>query len=106
MTVPGVKDVLIQIRDPLLFPDATFQELCAQCEQVRYACDHRDKTIQKGKAGEPTFYASENGRTVGTADTMSTFTWRVDGSLWDRHFCPGCNGSCVGTDVRCSQSHA
>lgn len=62
-----------------------------------------DEAVTRGKAGEPTSFARENGLTVGTklADPISS--WRVDSRVLDRHFCRGCDGSCIGTDIRCSQ---
>lgn len=60
-----------------------------------------DLAIRQGKAGEPSFYACENGRSVGTA-SPSGVLWRVDESVRDRHFCSGCGGSCVVQQVNCS----
>ncbi|ACD14645.1 hypothetical protein DFS13_1861 [Burkholderia sp. 28_3] len=62
-----------------------------------------DEAVARGKAGEPTFFASENGLTVGTRSDATVRSWRVDGSVLNRHFCRGCAGSCIGTDIRCSQ---
>ncbi|QCP48287.1 hypothetical protein FAZ95_03245 [Trinickia violacea] len=62
-----------------------------------------DEAIRRGKAGEPTFYARENGRSVGTASTSEHNVWRVDKTLHDRHYCAGCDGACVGQDIQCSQ---
>ncbi|MGT2477586.1 hypothetical protein [Paraburkholderia terrae] len=59
-----------------------------------------DDAVQRGRTGEPTFYACENGRSVGIA-SPSGLVWRVDDAIHDRHFCAGCNGRCVGTDARC-----
>lgn len=61
-----------------------------------------DEAVQRGKAGEPAFYACENGRSAGTA-LPSANVWRVDDAIRDRHFCRGCDGSCVGTDTRCTR---
>ncbi|MDR5646767.1 hypothetical protein [Burkholderia cenocepacia] len=60
-----------------------------------------EEAIRQSKAGEPTFFASENGRTVGIPAPTSTNTWVVDRAVADRHFCAGCDGSCVGTGQRC-----
>lgn len=57
--------------------------------------------IRRGKAGEPTFFVRENGRTVGTPAPATTNAWVVDGAVADRYFCTGCDGSCVGTGQRC-----
>lgn len=60
-----------------------------------------DEAIRRGKAGEPTFYARENGRTVGTPASAEMGAWRVDRSVRDRHYCDGCDGSCIGTAKSC-----
>ncbi|MDR8731201.1 hypothetical protein FEQ05_06762 [Burkholderia pseudomultivorans] len=60
-----------------------------------------DDAIRQGKAGEPTFSARENGRVVGTPAPPASNAWCVDATIFDRHFCPGCDGSCVGTGQRC-----
>ncbi|WP_244744705.1 hypothetical protein [Paraburkholderia terricola] len=62
-----------------------------------------DEAVARGKAGEPTFFASENGRTVGTKAADALNGWLVNDSVRDRHFCRGCDGSCIGTEIRCSQ---
>ena len=59
-----------------------------------------DEAVARGKAGEPTFFAQENGRTVGTKSVEEFNRWQVGDSVRDRQFCPGCDGSCVGTGVR------
>jgi hypothetical protein len=61
-----------------------------------------DEAIRRGKAGEPTFHARENGRSVGTAGAAAYNAWRADSAtLRDRHYCAGCDGSCVGQSVSC-----
>ncbi|HGL6718367.1 MULTISPECIES: hypothetical protein [Burkholderiaceae] len=60
-----------------------------------------DKAIQRGKAGEPAFFARENRRQVGTPIPAPTNSWMIDRAILDRHFRHGCNGSCVGTGQRC-----
>jgi hypothetical protein len=60
-----------------------------------------DDAIRRGKAGEPTFYAKENGHTIGTRSSTSQTVWKVDEVLRDRHFCTGCDGSCVGQYLSC-----
>jgi hypothetical protein len=62
-----------------------------------------DEAIWRSKAGEPTFYAQENGHSVGTPPSGSATTWKVDGALRDRHFCVGCDGACVGQNVSCKE---
>lgn len=60
-----------------------------------------DEAIRRSRAGEPTFYACENGRTAGTPTPAQTNVWRVDGAVRNRHYCAGCDGSCVGTTKSC-----
>jgi hypothetical protein len=62
-----------------------------------------DEAVRRGKAGEPTFYASENGRTVGTASPVTDDIWRVDDAVRDRRYCSGCDGGCVGLGVDCRE---
>lgn len=61
-----------------------------------------DEAIARGRRGEPGFYASENGRTVGVR-TADGLPWQVDQSLANRRFCAGCEGQCVGSGLSCSQ---
>lgn len=79
-------------------------ELAAFVQQLRDAFGDAtiDEAVQRGKAGEPCFYACENGRAVGTA-SPSPVAWRVNDAIRDRNYCPGCDGSCIGQDVRCSR---
>ena len=63
-----------------------------------------DEAIRRAKAGEPTFYACENGRSIGTASPTMQNAWQVDETLHDRHYCAGCDGACIGQDIRCSQT--
>lgn len=60
-----------------------------------------DDALRRGKSGEPAFYACENGNAVGTASPTSHNVWRVDADIRDRHYCPGCDGGCVGRGVGC-----
>jgi hypothetical protein len=60
-----------------------------------------DDAIRRSKIGEATFFASENGRTVGTPVSAEPNAWHVDQAIFNRHFCAGCDGSCVGTGQRC-----
>lgn len=62
-----------------------------------------DEAVARGKAGEPIFFARENGRTVGTRSGEEYNRWQVDSNVCDRHYCQGCDGSCVGTGMRCSE---
>ena len=62
-----------------------------------------DDAVRRGKDGEATFYARENGRAVGTASPTHENAWRVDADARDRHYCPGCDGGCIGEGVRCAE---
>ncbi|MFX1803079.1 hypothetical protein PWR66_05380 [Paraburkholderia sp. A1RO-5] len=80
-------------------------EIAAFVAELRHAFGDAtiDEAVARGKAGEPTFFAHENGRTVGTQAADTVNCWRVDDSVRDRHFCRGCDGLCIGTETRCSQ---
>ncbi|WP_341313569.1 hypothetical protein WN982_19680 [Paraburkholderia sp. IMGN_8] len=60
-----------------------------------------DEAVRRGKAGEPTFYAYENSRAIGTASPANENGWRVNADIRDRHYCPGCDGGCVGQGMGC-----
>ncbi|MEX3815739.1 hypothetical protein AB3X96_36820 [Paraburkholderia sp. BR13439] len=62
-----------------------------------------DDAVRRGKAGEATFYACENGRTVGTASPANDNVWRVNADVRDRYYCPGCDARCVGQGVGCTE---
>jgi hypothetical protein len=62
-----------------------------------------DDAVRRGKAGEPTFYACENGRTIGTASPSNDNVWRVNVEIRDRHYCPGCDGGCDGQAIGCKE---
>jgi len=64
--------------------------------------DSIDDAVRRGRAGEPTFYAAENGRTVGTRPMEHCNKWVADDSVQNRHYCAGCDGSCIGSGTRCS----
>lgn len=83
--MPEIADFVSKLRDA--FGDATI-----------------DEAVARGKAGEPTFFAQQAGRTVGMKPVDDFNRWAVDGSVRDRHYCKSCDGSCVGTGVRCSSA--
>ncbi|MGF6924297.1 hypothetical protein [Paraburkholderia sp. 40] len=62
-----------------------------------------DDAVRRGKAGEPVFYACENGRAVGTASPVSENVWRAKADIRDRQYCPGCDGECVGQGIGCKE---
>ncbi|MCY0388415.1 hypothetical protein OVY01_14475 [Robbsia sp. Bb-Pol-6] len=52
------------------------------------------------RAGEPAFYAEEDGHILGTPLLKNVNAWNLEG-LAQRQFCKGCHGECVGTDQPC-----
>ena len=64
--------------------------------------DLMDDIIRRSREGEAVFYASENGLSFGTKSPDSENAWHGDG-LDDRHFCAGCDGTCVGTGRKCQR---
>lgn len=93
-------DVLV--RQPVTHP---MPEIAAFVTKTKAAFGERviDEAIRRGNAGGATFYAQENGRLVGTARPAQTNVWNVDRSVRDRHYCAGCDGSCVGTTKSCKE---
>ena len=59
-----------------------------------------DDAVAHGKRGEETFFASENGRTVGTRAMDCYNVWVAGHSVRDRHYFNGCDRWCVGTPTR------
>lgn len=90
----------MRVRKPVSHP---MPEIAAFVADMKAAFGEQeiDEAIRRGKAGEPTFYGCENGRTIGTVAPAQTNVWLVDGSVRDRHYCAGCDGSCVGTAKSC-----
>nr|WP_207958402.1 hypothetical protein [Caballeronia sp. SBC1] len=80
-------------------------EVAAFMERLRTAFGDEaiDEAARRGKPGEATFYARENGRAVGTASPTHENAWCVDADVQDRHYCPGCDGGCIGEGVRCAE---
>jgi hypothetical protein len=80
-------------------------EIAAFIAELRLAFGDEaiDDAVRRGKAGEATFYACENGRTAGTVSPANENVWRVDARLRDRHYCPGCDGGCVAASVGCTE---
>jgi hypothetical protein len=66
-----------------------------------FGADEINDLIRRGRAGEPVFFAAENGLEFGTR-APAGLAWNTS-DVESRHFCAGCNGECVGTGVRCSQ---
>jgi len=82
-------------------------EMAAFVAELRAAFnDSVDEAVSRGKSGEPTFYARENGRTVGTPPSDHYNVWKASEDVRDRHYCGGCDGSCIGTAIRCNQRMA
>jgi len=93
----------MRVRPPV---DHPMPEMAAFIADLKSAFGERDieEAVRPGKAGEPTFYAAENGHSVGTASPAQTNVWRVDRAVRDRHYCAGCDGSCVGTGASCREA--
>jgi hypothetical protein len=90
--------------DMLVRKDHPMPEMAAFVAELRSAFGATiEEAVTRGKAGEPTFFATENGWTVGTRPADEYNKWVVDGSVRYRHYCPGCDGTCIGTGVRCSE---
>lgn len=62
-----------------------------------------DGAVGRGQAGEPTFYACEDGHSVGTESPANDNVWSVTSDIRDRYYCPGCDGGCVGQGVGCKE---
>lgn len=90
----------VRVRQPVGHPMPEIAQFVADMKAA-FGATEIDEAIRRGKAGEPTFYAHENGRTVGTPTPGYDIVWPVDRSLRDRHYCAGCDGSCVGTAKSC-----
>lgn len=90
----------IRVRKPVGHP---MPEIAAFVAEMKAAFGEPeiDEAICRSRAEEPTFYACENGRTVGTPAPTQANVWHVDGAVRDRHYCAGCDGSCVGTAKSC-----
>ncbi|EEA03872.1 conserved hypothetical protein [Burkholderia sp. H160] len=90
----------MRVRKPAGHP---MPEIAAFVAELKAAFGEQDidEAIRRGKAGEPTFHAQENGRSVGTAPPVTENVWRVDRAVRDRHYCEGCDGSCVGSAKSC-----
>ncbi|WP_336599795.1 hypothetical protein [Paraburkholderia bengalensis] len=89
-----------RVRKPPSHPMPEVAEFVRTLREA-FGDDVIDRAIKDGKSGEPSFYACENGRSVGTA-APSGVPWQIDESLRDRHFCSGCDGSCVAEGISCS----
>ena len=82
-------------------PSHPMPEIAAFVAKLRsaFGAEVVDDAVKRGKAGESAFYACENGRAVGTATPSGDNAWQVDDSIYDRHYCDGCEGECVGQGV-------
>lgn len=83
--------------------DHPMPEIATFVAEMKAAFGEReiDEAIRRGKAGESTFFACENGHSVGTATPAATNVWRVDHAVRNRHYCAGCDGLCIGTTKSC-----
>ena len=92
----------LRVREPVSHP---MPEIAAFVAQMKSAFGEQEinEAIRRGKTGEPTFYAAENGHTVGTASPLAANAWRVTEAIRDRHYCAGCHGGCLNQAVACQQ---
>ncbi|CAD6546740.1 hypothetical protein [Paraburkholderia metrosideri] len=90
----------MRVRKPVSHP---MPETAAFVAGMKLAFGEQEinEAMRRAEAGEPTFYACENGYSVGTAAPAATGAWRADRSVRDRHYCDGCDGSCIGTARSC-----
>jgi hypothetical protein len=66
-----------------------------------FGAEEVNEMIRRGGAGEPVFFAEEAGQTFGTRAPDFNNVWDGAG-MAERYYCRGCDGSCVESDVRCS----
>lgn len=64
----------------------TMPETAAWIDTLRdaFGAESIEDAIRRGMAGEPTFYAIEQGREIGTRSSDNANTWRLEG-FDDRH---------------------
>ncbi len=64
----------------------TMPETAAWIDTLRdtFGSESIEDAIRRGIAGEPTFYAIEQGREIGTRSSDNANTWRLEG-FDDRH---------------------
>lgn len=87
-------------------PDSPMPEISAFVDALReaFGAEEIDAIVRRGRAGEPVFFASENGLEFGTRLPAGS-SWNAQ-RVGDRHFCQGCDGSCVESGLRCSERRA
>jgi hypothetical protein len=87
-------------------PDSPMPVIRAFVDAVRdaFGAEEINAIVRRGRAGEPVFFACENGMEFGTRLPAGR-TWNAV-AVGDRHFCKGCNGSCVESGLRCSEHRA
>ncbi|CAB3741958.1 Fe-Mn family superoxide dismutase [Paraburkholderia rhynchosiae] len=69
----------MRARKPVSHPMAEIAAFVAQMKSA-FGEQEIDEAIRRGKAGEATPYACENGRLVGTAAPVRTNVWHVGGA--------------------------
>ena len=92
----------MRARKPVSHPMPEIAAFVAQMKSA-FGEPEIDEAIRRGKAGEPTFYAAENGHTVGTASRPAVSAWRVTEAIRDRHYCAGCDGGCMHPAMACKE---
>jgi hypothetical protein len=87
-------------------PDSPMPEISAFVDALRdaFGAEEINAIVRRGRAGEPVFFACENGMEFGTRLPPGS-AWSAV-SVGDRHFCRGCDGRCVESGLRCSEHRA
>lgn len=87
-------------------PDSPMPEISAFVDALRdaFGADEINAIVRRGRAGEPVFFACENGMEFGTRLPPGS-AWSA-ATIGDRHFCGGCDGRCVESGLRCSEHRA
>jgi hypothetical protein len=81
-----------------LMPDVTS---FVQALSDAFGADNIEAMIARGQAGEPTFYAKENGIEIGSRIHEAT-SWHCDAqALRDRRGCASCDGTCIAKHTPC-----
>lgn len=92
----------MRVRKPVSHPMPEIAAFVADLKAV-FGEQEINEAIRRGKAGEPTFFACEDGRAVGTASPVAENAWRVTDDIRDRQYCDGCDGRCIGQGVGCKE---
>ena len=92
----------MRVHEPVSHPMPEIAAFVAQMKSA-FGEEEINEAIHRGKAGEPTFYAAENGHTVGTASRVTANAWQVTEAIRARHYCAGCRGGCMHQPMGCKE---